>query len=106
MTITVHLGRKATQQKQTNKQTNKSNDNFMQFMNQWAAKETNVHTKTTTCDCPKYLNTDQIIIRLAKVLIVKLRLFFLSISKNLCLGTQRNRLNETVLLSIHNIRFG
>ena len=31
---------------------------------------------------------------------------FLSINFNLSLGTQKNRLNETVLLSTHNICFG
>ena len=30
---------------------------------------------------------------------------FLSISLNMCFGAQKNRLNETVLLSTHNICF-
>ena len=30
----------------------------------------------------------------------------LSINCNICLGAQKNSLNETVLLSIHNICFG
>ena len=31
---------------------------------------------------------------------------FLSISFNICFGTKKNRLTETVLLSTHNICFG
>ena len=36
----------------------------------------------------------------------KIRNIFLLIISNICLGTQKNRLIETVLLSTHNICFG
>ena len=36
----------------------------------------------------------------------KIAFIFLSISLNMCFGAQKNRLNETVLLSTHNICFG
>ena len=35
----------------------------------------------------------------------KILIIFLPINLNMCLGAQKNRLNETVLLSTHNICF-
>ena len=43
---------------------------------------------------------------LSKSLIVKLLLFFLSISSSICLGAQKNPLLEMVLLSTNNTCFG
>ena len=37
---------------------------------------------------------------------IKIEITFLFISFNICYGAQKNRLNETVLLSTHNICFG
>ena len=37
---------------------------------------------------------------------IKLLVIFLPINLNMCLGAQKNRLIETVLLSTHNICFG
>ena len=36
----------------------------------------------------------------------KISVIFLPINLNMCLGAQKNRLIEIVLLSTHNIRFG
>ena len=46
------------------------------------------------------------LVQIRVVLAPKIAFIFLYININMCLGAQKNRLIETVLLSTHNKRFG